>query len=362
MSELSGPLSERPSLAVITLRQGGDGVAYAGRLLELALTEIASQRPQVFALRPRHRARPLIGDEARFVCEIAVAQVRESDGWWIFNHVGIARAQNLIPSVIRRPYAVLLCGIEAWDPNLSQDRKRALRNASGRIAISQFTANRTSGAHPEIGHVHVCPLALLPRVDGGDGVDHDLLERTRRTSVLVVGRMSRSERYKGHDELLECWSTVVRRVPDAQLVIVGRGDDADRLRSKAEQLGVSSHVLFAGFVGDATLQALQEKAAIFALPSRGEGFGLVYLEAMRAGLACVGGVDDAAGDVIVDGETGVLVDPAHRDALAEALVRLLDSPGLCAAYGAAGRRRFEAEFTFEHYCTRLRTVLANTFT
>lgn len=279
----------------------------------------------------------------------------------MFNHVGIARAQNLLPSAIRRPYAVLLCGIEAWDPNLSPDRKNALRNASARIAISRFTADRTSRAHPEIGQVLVCPLALFPRVDGGDTVDQSLLERVRSTSVLVVGRMSRSERYKGHDELLECWSAVVRRLPDAQLVIVGGGDDADRLRAKAEQLGVSKHVLFAGFVGDATLQALRERAAIFALPSRGEGFGLVYLEAMRAGLACVGGIDDAAGDVIVDGETGVLVDPARRESLAEALVRLLGSPPLHAAYGAAGRRRFEAEFTFEHYCTRLRSVLESAF-
>lgn len=319
------------------------------------------RQPRVIALGPGTRSQPTLGEQARFIAAIASAQLRDSDSWWVFNHVGIARAQNLIPAAIRRPYAVLLCGIEAWDPQLSTDRKSALRNASARIAISRFTGDKVGAAHPDIGSIHVCPLGLLPEEKWGEAVDRAVLEATRESSLLVVGRMSRSERYKGHDELLECWSMVLRRVPDAQLVIVGRGDDVIRLRTKAGELGVSDHVLFAGFVGDATLDALRATAAAFALPSRGEGFGLVYLEAMRAGLACLGGTGDAARDVIVDGETGVLVDPANRVALASAIVRLLATSEMRSKYGAAGRRRFEEEFTFERYCERLRAILEATF-
>jgi phosphatidylinositol alpha-1,6-mannosyltransferase len=279
----------------------------------------------------------------------------------MFNHVGIARAQNLIPPAIRRPYAVLLCGIEVWDPTLSADRKSALRAAVSRIAISGYTAARVSRAHPDIGRVSVCPLALLPRANELAVYDSGLVGQMSQLSVLVIGRMSIAERYKGHDELLECWPEVIHYVPGAQLVIVGRGDDVERLRAKAANLEIADHVLFTGFVSDATLDALRRTASIFALPSRGEGFGLVYLEAMRAGLPCIGGTEDAAGDVISDGNTGSLVDPRDRGALASAIVRLLRSPEMRAVYGMAGKRRFEEEFTFERYCNRLRSVLASDF-
>ncbi len=173
--------------------------------------------------------------------------------------------------------------------------------------------------------------------------------------------MSSSERYKGHDELLECWSAVLAELPSAQLVIAGQGDDLTRLRSKAESLGIASSVLFLGFVTDGTLAALRERAALFALPSRGEGFGLVYLEAMRAGLACIGGASNAASDVIAHEETGLLVNPQNGRALSSAIVALLRAPERRAAYGAAGKRRFEREFTFERYCERLAPILADAF-
>jgi len=350
---------KRPSLAVITKKQGGDGVAYSGRLLERALAVIAQEQPQVIALGSGLRARPTLVEQARFIGRIGLAQLQEPSAWWIFNHVGIARAQNLIPSAIRCPYAVLLCGIEAWDPKLSRGRKVALRRASARIAISSHTAERVRSTHPDIGPIVVCPLALLPQEPASE-VDRLLLARVRENSVLVIGRMSRSERYKGHDELLECWKDVLAQVPAAQLVVVGTGDDVDRLRVKANALGISGHTIFAGFVDDATLSALREVVALFALPSRGEGFGLVFLEAMRAGLACLGGTEDAAGDVILHERTGVLVDPSNRTALANALVRLLTNRELRTAYGTAGRKRFEETFTFEHYCSRLRDVLEAT--
>ena len=80
--------------------------------------------------------------------------------------------------------------------------------------------------------------------------------------------------------------------------MVGRGDDVDRLRAKAAALGLGRSVHFPGFLPDAALRAVMRHAAVFAMPSRGEGFGLVYLQAMRAGIPCLGSRDDAAGDVI----------------------------------------------------------------
>jgi phosphatidyl-myo-inositol dimannoside synthase len=173
--------------------------------------------------------------------------------------------------------------------------------------------------------------------------------------------MSAVERYKGHDELIACWPGVLERVGGAQLVIAGRGDDVERLRKRAADAGVADRTLFTGFVSDATLRVLMRRAAVFAMPSRGEGFGLVYLQAMEAGLPCIGSTLDAAGDIILDGETGYLVDPADRGALTAALVRLLESPALRASLGSAGRRRYLGAFTYDRFVERFGSIVLSAF-
>jgi phosphatidylinositol alpha-1,6-mannosyltransferase len=174
--------------------------------------------------------------------------------------------------------------------------------------------------------------------------------------------MSAAERYKGHDQLIECWPAVRERLPDAQLVIAGRGDDAERLQRKAAELGLGDAVFFTGFVADATLEALLGAVAGFAMPSRGEGFGLVYLQAMRRLLPCIGCTVDAAADIILDGETGFLVDPDDRDALAARVVAVLADPDLRRRLGQAGLRRYEAEYTFDRFRARLGDILVRAFT
>ena len=170
--------------------------------------------------------------------------------------------------------------------------------------------------------------------------------------VLIVGRMAAQERYKGHDELIAIWRDVLAAVPHARLVIAGDGDDRARLETLAREQGLGDRVVFTGFISRDALDALYRQAALFAMPSRGEGFGLVYLEAMAHGLACVGSTHDAAGEIVIDGETGVLVgdDPG---ALARAIVDLLRDPETRRRFGAAGRRQVEARFTFDHFRGRL---------
>jgi phosphatidylinositol alpha-1,6-mannosyltransferase len=96
---------------------------------------------------------------------------------------------------------------------------------------------------------------------------------------------------------------------------------------------------------------------VFALPSRGEGFGLVYLEAMAHGLPCVGSIHDAAAEIVVDGETGLLVDSSDPRALRSGLARLLADADLRHRFGAAGRRRLRAEFSYSGFRTRVRDLI-----
>src|SRR5262249_19921894 len=186
-----------------------------------------------------HDSRPAtFHEKARIAIAVGYAQVLQKTDWILFSHLALARAQQFVPKRLRRPYGVFLHGIEAWT-ELSAGEKRAVAAADLRIANSRYTAARVMAKHPDIGHIDACPLALPPVTASPSVKDRthsgSRLARNRALgdhAVLVVGRMSRSERYKGHDQLIDSWPEVVSRIPDAQLFIVGDGDDASRLREK----------------------------------------------------------------------------------------------------------------------------------
>src|SRR5262249_19115378 len=213
-----------------------------------------------------------------------------------------ARCQALLPRLLRGPHLVFLNGIEVWRP-LSWDRRRALEAARVRLAISEHTRRRAQEFSPSLPPVDVLPLALEDRPPWGR-VDRALEERCGEGFVLMVGRMAASERYKGHDQMLEA----LTRLPAARLVVAGDGDDRPRLEGRARELGLGGRGVFTGFVEEATLRELYARCALFAMPSRDEGFGLAYLEAMRAARPCVAARGCAAEEIVADGETGSLVD------------------------------------------------------
>jgi phosphatidylinositol alpha-1,6-mannosyltransferase len=125
----------------------------------------------------------------------------------------------------------------------------------------------------------------------------------------------------------------------------------------ARERGVAGAVRFLGRVTDAELGDLYRRASVFAMPSRQEGFGLVYAEAMWHGLACVGSTADAAGQLIVDGETGHLVPYADARATADAVAALLCDPARARAMGEAGRRRARERFGYPRFRADLLAAL-----
>lgn len=161
--------------------------------------------------------------------------------------------------------------------------------------------------------------------------------------VLAVGRLST---YKGFDVLLDALAIAT----GARLVLIGQGEEAARLQAQATRLGIAGRVHFAGAVDDAALAAAYAAADFVVLPSldRGEAFGVVLLEAMRAGRAVI--ASDVSGSGIagvVGGEAGVMVPPGDAAALAAAITALAGDAARRAALGAAGRARWQACFTLE---------------
>jgi phosphatidylinositol alpha-1,6-mannosyltransferase len=175
--------------------------------------------------------------------------------------------------------------------------------------------------------------------------------------MLIVGRLDAAQRHKGHDHLLEALPLVLREVPDAQLVIAGGGDDLDRLEKKAQALGLADHVLFLGRVKQAQLHGLYNRCALFAMPSDGDGFGMVFLEAMMHRLPCIGLDRGAASEIFEDGVSGVLVDRENLPGMAERLAGLLQDETRRRKLGQAGFERYREHFTGEQHGKRLKSLL-----
>jgi phosphatidylinositol alpha-1,6-mannosyltransferase len=287
----------------------------------------------------------------RFGLRLASAEATGRVAWIFHSHLAVARVQRVITSRLRCPYAVFLHGIEAWETLGAADRA-VLDDAALIVTNSIHTARRAVAANPGLSPITVCPL-------GFSSPDHAAVapESRRAPTILTVARMAASERYKGHDQLIDALPDVLRHVPDARLVFVGTGDDVDRLQHRASASGVGAHVTFTGFLPDDALQRAYAEASVFAMPSRGEGFGLAYLEAMASGLPCVGSVHDAASEVIDDGVTGYLVDQQDTAEIAARLSGLLTNPERRVEMGRRGRERWAREFTYAHFRRRLVAAL-----
>jgi phosphatidylinositol alpha-1,6-mannosyltransferase len=142
---------------------------------------------------------------------------------------------------------------------------------------------------------------------------------------------------------------VRERVPGAELWIVGSGDDVPRLEREARARGLADAVRFLGRISDRDLGHLYRRAGVFAMPSRQEGFGLVYAEAMWHGLPCIGSTLDAASEVIADGRTGFLVAYDATEPLANAIVAVLSDRELAARMGIAAAADAHRRFGYARF-------------
>ena len=269
----------------------------------------------------------------------------------IFESAGLARARSSLPAW-SQPFATWAYGIDAWEA-LPPAGLAAMRDAAVVIAISDYTKARFERLHGALPNMRVCWLATEddeaaawsgPAPDGPP-------------SAIIVSRIDEQENYKGHAELVAAWPDVIAQVPDARLVCVGSGSGLPALRALAAASPAGANIDLLGFVPETEMPALWRRARLLAMPSRNEGFGLVYIEAMRFGLPVVASDEDAAQEINLHGETGFNVPQTDRRALVQALVALLSDRDRAAAMGAAGQARWRAHFRFSQFERRLMPLL-----
>jgi phosphatidylinositol alpha-1,6-mannosyltransferase len=252
----------------------------------------------------------------------------------------------------RLKYCVVAHGIEVWRPYSSIER-RALLGAHRIFCVSEYTRRQLLRFCPALApnRLVVLPNTLdpqfTPRPDERLSAQPFALPR-----ILTVGRLSATDSYKGYDTLIEAMPAIRRDYPAARLRIVGQGDDQPRLAALAARLGMTGSVDFLGSLNDEALRLEYATCDLFALPSRREGFGLVYLEAMIHGKPCVGARAGGAPEVIND-TVGRLVEYGNIPDLAAAVAELVRSPR-----DSEVVRRHAAAFAFPAFARRLAAALA----
>jgi phosphatidylinositol alpha-1,6-mannosyltransferase len=216
----------------------------------------------------------------------------------------------------------------------------AVRQADESIAVSAYTAGlvAATGIVPH-------KMSIIP--NGTDIPSDPTPLPIDRPTVLTIARIE--ERYKGHDTMVRALVLVLAKVPDAQWIVIGDGSLRAGLEQLADSYGVTDSIRFLGAVSDEQRNAWLRRAHLLAMPSRlpaggfaGEGFGIVYLEAGAYGKPVVAGNVAGALDAVVDGETGLLVDPLDPLAVAGAITALLLDHELALRLGSAGQLRARA--------------------
>jgi len=273
-------------------------------------------------------------------------------------HVNLAPLGLLLRLVRPRiKYWVVCHGVEVWQ-SLPILRRLALRYATGVLSVSAFTAERVvkvQGLDPK--QVFLLPPSLDPSFLETECGGNSLPIPPTARVILTVGRLIASEPGKGVDTVIRVLPDVLKVVPELFYVVVGGGDLQPRLQELARESSARDHILFVGQLRFEQLKHLFSRSDLFVMPSRQEGFGLVFLEAMALGKPVIAGSFGGAREVVQDGVTGFLVNPDDSELLTRCLVQLLSDDDLRRNMGDAGRQRVEENYTFQRFRDRFARIL-----
>ena len=285
-------------------------------------------------------------------------------------HLALGPIGWLVRILAGPPYWIIVHGVEAW-MQLPGWKRGALRRADRVIVTSAFSCEQVVKRHKiEDKRISSLPCTLDETLLGAKPAEAGACARLSDMGrlVLTVARMAAWERYKGHDVVLRALPSVVAKIPNLTYVIVGGGDDRPRLERLTQELGLTQHVVFTGEVTESELAAIYHRSEVFVLPARtvidehnpkGEGFGIVFLEAMAFGKPVIGPNYGAPTELIRHGERGFLVDPEDPAAVADALIHLLNTPEEAKRMGESARRWVRQGYSFNSLRQRLGELLVD---
>lgn len=268
-------------------------------------------------------------------------------------HVNLLPVARICQQLTGAPIVLAIYGIEVWSPKPDRIRKIIQSNVNLIVSISETTADRfLQWCDVPREKVAIVPNAIdldLYRKGGTGQLPQVLKSATVGRIIMTMGRLVGQDRAKGFDEILSIMPRLLERYEDLYYVIVGDGPDRERLEAKARETGVADRVIFTGRIPEDCKIDVLSSADVYAMPSRGEGFGFVILEALACGVPVVASISDGTREAIRDGSLGWLADPDDENSIINAIEGALQSndeipDGL-------------AYFDFPHFTQRLSNII-----
>ncbi len=281
--------------------------------------------------------------KTRFILEIR--KKSKECGWIFYDSVHMAKAHIIIGKKYAN-FLVWMHGIEVWEQSRLINSV-TFNQADIILCNSEYTLKKAYKYNPSLRErdIKVCWLGTESSVN--------TLASLEAPNVLTVGRLLKDSK-KGHYEMLRVWPQIVKKVPGAKWIIIGKGNGLNAFRQKVQNAGLADSVDICGYVVEKQMHKFWENAGLFSLPSRVEGFGIVYAEAMRHGLPVIASKYDAGSEINIDNVTGFNVDPSDGHEIASKIVALLSDRQLAKQMGRNGRKIWEEKLCFDAFAKRFK--------
>ncbi len=287
--------------------------------------------------------------KTQFIWRIIIRLILDRPKIVIIGHLNFVPLAIVIRLFSKAKIVIILHGIEAWDK-----RNKLLffyRFVDEYWSVSNYTALRFANVY-NVNKVKIKTIFnTLPK-------DWIIQKGKYNPFFLSVTRLDTSEGYKGIEESIQVVAAVqdLMRQQNFTYLIVAHGNDVERHKMLVKELNIDDLVRFESGLTDEELQLLYEECSFFVLPSTGEGFGIVFLEAMACGKACIGAKNTGAEDVILHGKTGYLVDQ-NSNTMQPFFENLIKNPTICEQMGEAGLQRLKDNFVFDKFENRIHQLI-----
>jgi len=283
-------------------------------------------------------------------------------------HVNLASVGIVIKRLYPSKKVILIThGIEVWT-QLTGIKKKILDVADRVMSVSSFTKNKLKEVQGINGNkVTVFPNTIDPYFSIPDNVRRvdSLRERYDINKedfvIYTLTRLANTELYKGYDKVIKALPAIIKEYPNTKYVIAGKYDAAEkeRIDKQVAAEGLQEHVILTGYLQEEELVAHYQMADLYIMPSRKEGFGIVFIEALVCGLPVIAGNADGSADALLNGELGTLIDPNSVEDIAAALKKHIQNNNRNKEEERlAVREKTLDSFAFDRYKQRLANIIA----
>jgi len=283
----------------------------------------------------------------------------------VLSHVHLLLFAKIIKKLKPAVRVILFAhGIEIWH-SLADWKKKMLKSTEI-WSVSRYTATQIIRQHgisgTQIKVLNNCldPYFKIiePALKPATLLKKHGIKSTQKV-LLSICRLSSSEQYKGYDSVIGCMKQVLQHYPDLVYLLVGKADQTElaRINSLIIEAKLEKNIILTGFVPDEELNLYYQLADVFAMPSKAEGFGLVFIEAAAHGCSVIGGNADGSTDALMDGKLGILVDPKNTSEIGKEVISALQKEKhdakaiqkLCfETFGYTQYRKKVADLLFQH--------------